>query len=236
MVEQQRPSSEVNPASIQLDTLGEPIKPASEQTQIIPPDKERREALLQHRDLLGAQAEKSTESYEKALLTLSSTVLGASLLVLEKLAHDPPVEIELLFWSWGGLGLSIGLLLLSFLLSVLVMHTNKDKIDEELKGLVNGKRYKQLNQRLNSLRKTVDWLNWTTFLAFIIGVIFLLWFVIVNVTAESQVSDPKQPPQPVVREDVRKGVTSFDVPPPAPQPVQPAPADLPTQPISPTEK
>lgn len=103
-------------------------------------------------------------------------------MILEKLAQKPPISVSLLYWSWGGLGSSIGLLLLSFLLSVQIMHTNKDKIDEELRGRAGFKEYTRLENKLIILRKSVNCLNWATFVAFVLGVILLLQFVIQNLT------------------------------------------------------
>jgi hypothetical protein len=66
-------------AAVRLDTLGNLVESPIDLRPTQPPDPERREALLAHRDTLAGDAAKSIESYERALLTLSSAVLGPAL-------------------------------------------------------------------------------------------------------------------------------------------------------------
>lgn len=75
-------------------------------------------AYLDERKGLNDAELAACENFDKYMITLSSGALGLSLLYLEKVAKQPiPTSYPWLYWSWSLLGVTLCIMLVSFLCS-----------------------------------------------------------------------------------------------------------------------
>jgi hypothetical protein len=110
--------------------------------------------------------EKATDSFDRAVMTLSGGALGVSIAFIHNVAPHPKDKWAI-GTSWALFAASLLLILLSFLTSeraIIRMVAQHDGGTEEIpRG------------------QLTDYLNWASASAFVIGVIFLVSFALVNV-------------------------------------------------------
>ena len=110
--------------------------------------------------------DKATDSFDRAVMTLSGGALGISIAFIHNVAPHPK-DKWVIGTSWTFFAASLLLILVSFLTSeraIVRMVTQHDGGTEEIpRG------------------KLTDYLNWASASAFVIGVTFLVSFALVNV-------------------------------------------------------
>jgi hypothetical protein len=129
--------------------------------------------LIQYRNHLVAAEQKSQESYDKAVLSLSGTALGVSFAFIDKFLDLENITSNwLLYSSWTCWGLSITVVLASYFSSQKALRDAINAVD----------RNEIYDRTAGGLFSTVtDWLNASSGLLFSIGVILMIVFVAFNV-------------------------------------------------------
>lgn len=118
----------------------------------------------------------NSESYDKAILTLSSGALGVSLTFIKDLlpASSEPVWTGLLYWSWTLLTAAIITTVASFLLSsAAINQAIKRSTEYYLEG--NEGAFAR-----TKLARAVDASNYTSGTLFVVGIILTVLFVWIN--------------------------------------------------------
>lgn len=77
------------------------------------------ERINQYRQELIDAKNASQDELDKALLSLSAGAFGITIAFLNSISASPPIQTGWLYVSWGCWGLTIGLSLIAFYLSVL---------------------------------------------------------------------------------------------------------------------
>lgn len=129
----------------------------------------------QRSELLERQRSNS-ESYDKAILTLSSGALGLSLTFIKDLlpASRQPVWTNLLYWSWGLLTGAIIITVVSFLLSSAAINQALNQITEYY---LNGNESAFTRTKLSW---AVDASNYISGGLFVAGILVTVLFVSIN--------------------------------------------------------
>jgi len=134
--------------------------------------------LQQRNSLINAELEQA-RSFDKYILTLAAGTFGLSLVFIEKIAPNPEAgTICLLVTAWATFGASILSTLLSFLLSQAACKKQREILDNwyEKEAELSKEEMK------NSFTTWTNVLNWTSMAFFIIGVVFLTTFSVVNLS------------------------------------------------------
>lgn len=114
--------------------------------------------------------------YDKQLLTLSSGLLGVSLVFIKDVVPlDHASYIALLYGSWVSFFLCVLLVLLSFQVSIYGQSRTIDFWESLKVGTNLGTRH------IRTIKKGLEILNWTCGALFFVGVLCLTGFVILNV-------------------------------------------------------
>lgn len=161
----------------------------------------------------------NAETYDNALLTLSSALLGLSLTFTDDLVPlSRATALWLLYSSWGALTLTIVLTVGSFIYGQGVIRKLKKGAK---KYFLEGKKEEQ-NKQSAALSARLYLLNTLTGVGFILGVALLGIYVGVNVNRESNMTDKDQ----TVHELLKKSqpVPSYDQAPQKQPEQQPQPA------------
>jgi hypothetical protein len=119
-----------------------------------------------YRQWLAEAHQKSSDAYDKAVMTLAGGALGISLVFVRDYAPHP-VHKWTLGISWSLLGLSLLLILVSFLASKAEIRRLIQAMDEGKEELPHG-------------IWVTRFLNYTAGTSFIVGVGFLVSFALVN--------------------------------------------------------
>lgn len=129
---------------------------------------------LAERSLL-IEAEKSTaQQFDKAMLTLSAGALGISLTLIKDAVSEPVCWSKyLLFGAWLGFCGSITTTLFSFLRSLKACEDQRKILDEWIKSATE-------TPETTTLASGVETLNRTSIALFVMGVITLIVFSIMN--------------------------------------------------------
>jgi len=125
--------------------------------------------------LIQSQAEE-THKFDKAILTLAAGAFGFSLAFIKEIV--PCMRDGTFVWlliSWGCFGLSLLSTLVSFLVSQSACRKQIELVEKEFFELKKQERQK------NKLAGWTFSLNVGSISAFILGVVFLVVFVVVNV-------------------------------------------------------
>ncbi len=107
--------------------------------------------LIAYRDFIIDAEQKSQDSYDKAVLSLSGGALGISIAFIKDIIGSKPFSMKLfLFFSWGLWGVSILCILFSYFFSIKALRKTRRQID---KGKIfdekPGGKYSKLTDRLN---------------------------------------------------------------------------------------
>ena len=131
--------------------------------------------LLNYRQELIDAKNASQDQLDKALLTLSAGAFGITIAFLESITSIPPVWPGLLYASWFFWGLTIGLSLIAFYLSV--------KSHEEDLALLHSEPEKLYDEnRTDPTNTAVKWLNKISLFAFLFGLITISIFAAANLS------------------------------------------------------
>jgi len=140
-------------------------------------------------DLLKRQLSNS-ERYDKAVLSLSTAFLGLSLAFLKHLVPIQPAEwLWLLYGSWLALAGAVLVTIISFLVS-------QRGIDAQLKKAEDYYlRDDQTALNKTGIAKLTEWINASSGVLFLLGVLLTTAFVIVNFERSLKMSDEKKTSQ-----------------------------------------
>jgi len=131
--------------------------------------------LLKYRQELIDAKNASQDQLDKALLTLSAGAVGITIAFLESITSIPPVWPGLLYASWFFWGLTIGLSLIAFCLSV--------KSHEEDLALLHSEPEKLYDEnRKDPTNTAVKWLNKISLFAFLFGLMTISFFAALNLS------------------------------------------------------
>jgi hypothetical protein len=137
------------------------------------------DVYLEERKLLIDAEREGARTLDKAVLTLSAGALALSITFLEKVA---PLSTTITRWTliaaWIAFGVSILLILVSFLTSQWACKRQRDILDDE--WLNAAAEHKQSAK--NKWTTATIILNITSILAFAAGVTFFCYFTIANLT------------------------------------------------------
>jgi len=131
--------------------------------------------LLKYRQELIDAKNASQDQLDKALLTLSAGAFGITIAFLESITSTPPVWSGLLYVSWFCWGLTIGLSLVAFYLSV-------KSHDEDLALLHSDPKKLYDENRKDPTNTAVKWLNKISLILFLIGLITISFFAALNLS------------------------------------------------------
>ena len=130
-----------------------------------------REAYLEERKTLVEAEGEASQSFDKALITLSAGAFGLSLAFIVQVAPVPRA-LWYLYVAWGGFFLSLLSILFSFLASQHGFRRARDILDKYLEtGAEESNRWNVVTGLLNIL----------SIVAFVLGVVSLAYFAIRNV-------------------------------------------------------
>lgn len=152
--------------------------------------------MTDERNELDKAEQAQAAQYDKAILTVSSALLGLSVAFLKDVAADPPVVICILACAWLSLALSILFTLYSFLTSQNAIRYVRETIDiEETGGEVSNPEPFQ----------TTHILNHSSFWAFALGLFLFCTFAFLNLGGKTldekqfSIEGGYQPPKAVHR-------------------------------------
>jgi hypothetical protein len=122
----------------------------------------------------GEQA--AAEQFDKNILTLAAGALGISLVFLEKIAPDPDVKtLNYLYVAWIALVISLLATLSSLLTSQHAYRRQREILEEVFFPKSEAANH---HAKPNKWAKQTNFLNWTSIIAFIVGVFMLATFSI----------------------------------------------------------
>jgi hypothetical protein len=166
---------------------------ASDQCPAEQPDLNvRKEMFKTRRDELLAQQFSNSEAYDKAVLTLSSAFLGVSLAFIKDVPHQGALaHLSLMFCSWSLLTLAIIVTVASFRVG---NAATTIQIERDRRYYIE---YEQKTYGRSPLARTVDVLNWTSGVLFLLGVVLTVFFVSVNLSESNAMSKKSDGTGPV---------------------------------------
>jgi|SRR5215211_1294933 len=130
-----------------------------------------REAYLEERKTLVEAEGEASQSFDKALITLSAGAFGLSLAFIVQVAPEPRA-LWYLYVAWGGFILSLLSILFSFLASQQGFRRARDILDKYLEtGDEESNRWNAVTNSLNIL----------SIVSFVLGVVSLAYFAVRNV-------------------------------------------------------
>lgn len=131
--------------------------------------------MLEYRNWLVAAGHKSSEAYDKALMTLAGGALGLSLTFIKDIVKSTqPTSLWTLMTAWGCLTLSLATILISMLSSQWAIRKAIHQVDDaSFPGVIPG----------GGFAVATDVLNVVAGLAFLVGIALLVWFSISNYRA-----------------------------------------------------
>jgi hypothetical protein len=122
--------------------------------------------------LVDASREQS-KNFDKYILTLAAGTFGLSLLFIKQIVPNPQADtLPLLFGAWGAFCISIILTLISFLIS---MEAQASQIQ-----ILESTFYGASQNQTNTYASATKGLNWVSAAFFMVGVILLVIFSILN--------------------------------------------------------
>ena len=111
----------------------------------------------------------SQDQFDKAVLTLSGGAIGVSFAFMNDVVGDDPHHIMWILLAWTAWSLSIIFIFISFYVGAQAFRQEIKNLDE---GKVGGSRWST----------AVGWLNPLAGIMFVLGVLFLGFFVALNLT------------------------------------------------------
>lgn len=170
--------------------------------------KSKYDVYLEERKLLIDAEREGARTFDKAILTLSAGALALSITFLEKVV---PISKATTRWpltaSWIAFGVSIFLILFSFLTSQWACIKQREILDSEWLDVPKQQKQNQKNRWTTAT--TV--LNITSIFAFAAGITFFCYFTTANLPKESTMSEKSKdygftPPSAPVK-NIEKGFT-----------------------------
>jgi hypothetical protein len=132
------------------------------------------EAFNQHWDVLIQLEQKSQEAYDTAILTLSGGALGVTFTFITDLLGDkPPIDIYLLTSAWIAWAGSICAILSSHLFSCFAIRKARYEFGQGKQAELGG-----------AITTTTSILNVIAGVSFVIGVVFMTFFAVNNLSAK----------------------------------------------------
>ena len=131
--------------------------------------------LSEYRQELIDAKNASQDQLDKALLTLSAGAFGITIAFLESITSTPPVWPGLLYLSWFCWGLTIGLSLIAFYLSVKSHDKDLALLHSDPKNLYD-------ENRKDPTNTAVKWLNIMSLILFLIGLVTISLFTAFNLS------------------------------------------------------
>ncbi len=119
--------------------------------------------------------EKATDSFDRAVMTLSGGALAISITFIHEVARKPR-HVWVVGIGWGFFAVSLLLILWSFLTSERAIVKMVKQLDDEVEEIPRG--------------KLTDRLNWLSAGAFVVGVVFLVSFACLNVSQPMAQGNP----------------------------------------------
>jgi hypothetical protein len=170
--------------------------------------------LKEFEDELVALHNKTYETYEKQLITISSGAIAISLTFFDNLLKSY-ISINLLVWAWVFLGLTI-VMNMCFALYTGEMHAKT--VREIKKGIINTEVWAKRNSR------GIRLLNYVSMVTMVLGLVLLFSFVTINLKHMNTQSNP---------EIEKRGIPAVSVP---VSPVITNPPSEPQPPANPDKK
>jgi hypothetical protein len=130
------------------------------------------EALKAYRQELKESKNSSQDQLDKALLTLSAGAFGITLAFINDFISGSPEYASLLFLSWICWGITIGLSLIAFYLTIKSFALTIEQIDQNPESV-----YKK---PFNKWDRTVNIINHISLTGFLLGLFFIGIFVYIN--------------------------------------------------------
>lgn len=115
-----------------------------------------------------------SKTYDQTILTFSAGAIALSLTFVEKIA-PVPVAPWLLYSAWGGFGLAILSVVLSFVWSQKAFQNEIDWVDASWAAVKEGKT-EPPERRANRYTRITEGLNLAAGLLFVAGFVFLVFF------------------------------------------------------------
>jgi Na+/proline symporter len=135
---------------------------------------EMSEATARHREHLVNARHSASRDYDKALMTLSAGALGVSITFVHSVAPHPK-QVALLGWAWGLFAFSLACVVLSLLLSQYELNAAVSQIDAQPQSAGTALAKQAIS--------TTAVCNWFAGAAFLLGVVMLSWFALINLKA-----------------------------------------------------
>jgi len=128
--------------------------------------------VREYRQWLVKADQQAATDFEKAIMTLSGGALGISIAFLKDIVPTPQPETKIfIIIAWGTFAVSLGAILLSYLMSMRAIRVAIKRVDD---GVI----YKKGE---NSCASALTWIcNILGALGFFLGVIFFLLFATAN--------------------------------------------------------
>lgn len=121
--------------------------------------------------------------FEKNLTYISAGALGLSITFIDKIVKIDEAEyFGFLLFGWGFLILTLGLNLISHLISKYFIVKTRDEYDNNLHD----------NDKIKSRNKILDTINWVTVISLILGIIFIVTFSAKNMTKSKEDKSKQQ--------------------------------------------
>jgi hypothetical protein len=135
---------------------------------------EYRAYLDERRSLVDAEREVS-ERFDRWVITLSAGALGLSITFIKQIAPKPKAAtVWYLGLSWIAFGIALLLMLLSLIMSQSALRKQREILDADYRELENARDAK------NIPAVYTNYLNWASVVFFIVGVVLLGTFTILN--------------------------------------------------------
>jgi hypothetical protein len=154
-------SSEKDRSMIECSTLPETVS-----EEVIP----RSEYLEARKDYVEGE-QQAYRSFDNAIMTLSSAILGLSITFTQAFTTNPQYK-EVLFISWCSLIIALISTVSSIWLSQISFRAQRAILD---------RLYEKSKTRVNYWDKIVGFLNWLSLVAFTVGICALAFFGYLNV-------------------------------------------------------
>ena len=134
------------------------------------------ERYLQERNALEEARYKTSENYDKALLTLAGGALAISMTFITDIAKTP-VSKGYLITAWLFFGMSIVFHLVNHRLCIQAHDKTIEELDKELEANFTGEKY---TGKRNGWAVVTEVFNYINLSLFLIGIVFLGVFVFLN--------------------------------------------------------
>ncbi|MBI5962575.1 MAG: hypothetical protein HY863_03800 [Chloroflexi bacterium] len=127
--------------------------------------------LKEYRNQLVILEQKAQEDFDKTVLSLSSGALGVSFAFLKDVIGSAPVSVWLLTIAWGSWALSSTSVLVSYYMSHKALRTAIEQVDaNKIRQEKPGRWFDKITGSLNFLG----------LILFVAGLVFMIWFVKLN--------------------------------------------------------